>query len=243
MVLEGAPYRIAEIPDRDAAEMCVLMQRYYRNVTWDRFYRDLREKDWAIVFRDAAGAIMGFSTLLITEFDAAGSPVTILFSGDTVMHENYWGKLDLPYVWGRFVFMTLPARYPERRLFWILISKGYKTYRYLPTHFLSFYPRYDRETPAFEKTIMDAFCALRFPRSYDPRTGVVAADGSADAVREGIAGLQPRHLENPHLRFFSEINSGYAKGDELVCIVEVAYKNLKPLTRAFLESAFAGEAV
>ena len=49
----------------------------------------------------------------------------------------------------------LDAR-PRAEFYWFLISKGYKTYRFLPLFFREFYPRHDAPTPAWAKEILDA---------------------------------------------------------------------------------------
>ena len=124
--------------------------------------------------------------------------------------------------------------YKEHELYWILISKGYKTYRYLPTHFKEFYPRYDMPTPDFHKKLTDNFGEVKYPDDYDPKTGVLYTGGKADAVKEGVAEMKEHHFENPHLKFFAEANPGYVDGDELVCLIKASFDNLNDNTQKLL---------
>ena len=157
-----------------------------------------------------------------------GRPVQVLFSGDTIVDRQSWGDSALAHVWGRLA-LSLIDRHAGAELYWFLISKGYKTYRFLPLFFHEFYPRHDRPTPAWARTVLDALGRHKFPSAYDATSGVIRADGPKDRLRPGVAELTLERLRDPHVRFFAERNPGHARGDELCC--------LAPLTRANFTSA------
>src|SRR5688572_15306387 len=229
MRLEG---RLANVTDLSGAEreaMFALMDRHYENVNPATFAADLVAKSWVILLCDPeTGALCGFSTQVILEVTVLDRPVRALFSGDTIVDRERWGDSALAHVWGRLA-LSLIDRYEGADLYWLLISKGYKTYRFLPLFFHEFYPRHDRPTPAWAHAVLYALARHKFPVAYDPATGIVRADGRKDRLRPGVAELTGERLRDPHVRFFAERNTGHAQGDELCC--------LAPLTRANFTSA------
>jgi hypothetical protein len=229
MRLQGRLASVAELSGSEREAMFTLMDRHYENVNRDTFAADLREKSWVIVVSDPqTGALCGFSTQVLLEVSAGGYPRHALFSGDTIVDRERWGDNALAHVWGQLA-LSLIERYDDGELYWFLISKGYKTYRFLPLFFHEFYPRHDRRMPAWAGVARDALARHKFPTAYDPATGIVHADGCKDRLRSGVAEVTPERLRDPHVRFFAERNPGHARGDELCC--------LAPLSRANFTSA------
>src|SRR5262249_26242236 len=155
--------------------------------------------------------------------DVAGRPVKALFSGDTIVDRDHWGDNALAHVWGCLA-LSLIDDHAGAELYWFLISKGYRTYRFLPLFFHEFYPRHDAPTPAEVKAVLDGLGRHKYPATYDAAAGVVRADRFKDRLRPGLAELTPQRLRDPHVRFFAERNPGHVHGEELCC--------LAPLTRA-----------
>jgi hypothetical protein len=210
--------------------MFALMDRHYANVRRAVFDADLDEKRWAILVGEPDGRLCGFSTQTLLDVEVAGRPVTALFSGDTIIDRDRWGDPALAHVWGRLA-LSLIDSLPGRALYWFLISKGYKTYRFLPVFFHEFYPRHDAPTPPEITTVLAALGRARFPDEYDPAAGVVRAGPSQYRLRDGVAPVTAERLQDPHVRFFQARNPGHAGGDELCC--------LAPLTRGnFTRAAY-----
>jgi hypothetical protein len=204
--------------------MFALMERYYENVSEATFAADLEEKQSVIMLADpVTGAVCGFSTQTLLEASIAGRPVKALFSGDTIIARERWGDRALARVWGRFA-LSLIDRFPTTELYWFLISKGYKTYRFLPLFFHEFYPRYDVATPDWAREIIDCLAQARYP-TYDPAAGIVRADEMKDRLRPGVADVGDERLSDPHVQFFVERNPGHARGDELCCIAPLTREN------------------
>ena len=152
MKLESQIVAANELRSEEAAQMCRLMQAHYEGVTERQFLADLNAKQWAILLRDKS-RLCGFSTQILFDHSFDGATVKIVFSGDTVIEKSHWGSLALPVAWGRLM-LSLLAKHPGTNLYWLLTSKGYKTYRFLPVFFREFYPCHNQETPAFEKNIV-----------------------------------------------------------------------------------------
>jgi hypothetical protein len=209
-------------------EMLTLMQRYYENVTRAGFLADLAEKQWVIMLLDPqTDALSGFSTQMLLEVEVDGAPVKSLFSGDTIVSRDHWGESALARGWSRLV-LELIDRCAPAALYWFLISKGYRTYRFLPLFFREFYPRYDVLTPDWARRLIDAFGRYKFADAYDAAAGVVRAKAAKDRLRPGVADLTAERLRDPHVRFFAERNPGHARGEELCCLARLARDNITP---------------
>ncbi len=225
MRLTGHICPIVDLSPRDRDQMFALMQRYYENVNRETFDQDLREKDFAIVARDPGnGAVCGFSTQVVYDQQAGSETVRVLFSGDTIIDRRFWGRNPLARLWGRSA-LSLIDHYPNEQLFWFLISKGYKTYRFLPVFFQEFYPRYDLPTPSWARRLISE-CALdRFGEQFCPSTGILKASEHGCRLRSTVADVTEHRLQNPHIAFFNRANPGHAHGDELCCIAPLSREN------------------
>lgn len=208
--------------------MYLLLQRYFANTTRRQFDDDLAEKEWAILLRGGPeGEVQGFSTLMRCRLsDEQHQPVVAFFSGDTIIDRNYWGEFALPRLWGRHV-LGLAEQSVAARVYWFLISSGYKTYRYLPLFFREFYPTWQDVTPTHIGHLMNQLGRLKFGEAYDGSRGVIRLAHSTP-LREGIAEITPERLRDPHVRFFLKANPGHALGDELACLAELSRSNLTP---------------
>jgi hypothetical protein len=208
--------------------MFALMDRYYENVRRAVFEADLDEKQWVIQVRHPhSGELCGFSTQMLLDVSVSGRPITALFSGDTIIDRSHWGDSALTHVWGRLA-LKLMDEYPETELHWFLISKGYKTYRFLPLFFHSFYPHPERPMPADVREVLDGLARQKYPRDYDAARGVIRAGAGHDRLRDGVAEITPARLRDPFVRFFVERNPGHARGEELCCLAPLTRANFTP---------------
>jgi hypothetical protein len=229
MKLESQIIMVGELSQDCIAQMQQLMRAHYEGVSESQFRADLFAKQWVILLHDN-GHLCGFSTQVLFDFPLAARDVKILFSGDTIIEKSHWGSLALPIAWGRLM-LSLCDTHPDAELFWLLTSKGYKTYRFLPVFFHEFYPCPAKETPAFEKALLDGAARERFGRRFDPASGILRAEPGAQRLREGIAEIDAGRLRDPHVAFFQEKNPDHAHGDELVCLARFHGDNLKPYIR------------
>jgi hypothetical protein len=229
MTLRGRLLAAAALTDTRREAMFALMDRYYLNLRRSLFEQDLAEKRWVIWIEDeVTRELRGFSTQMLLNVQVGGTPVAALFSGDTIVARECWNEQTLTHVWGRLA-LALMDRFPPGSLYWFLISKGYKTYRFLPIFFHEFYPRPDVPTPLEVRRVMDVLGRHKFPSHYDPVRGVIEAWDGKDRLRDGVAEITPQRLKDAHVRFFLERNPRHEDGEELCC--------LAPLTRANFTAA------
>lgn len=225
MKLHARTVAVADIDSRRHEQMFELMKQYYAGIRRDSFARDLHEKQWVIELIDReTRQLRGFSTQMVISVEVNGQVVRALFSGDTIVDRGCWGQSVLAQAWGRLALSLIDDSAP-RDLFWFLISKGYKTYRYLPVFFREFYPRFDAPTPDWARQTINALGRAKFSTLYDGDTGIVRAEPYGCRLRRGVAEIGPERLRNPHVRFFAERNPGHPLGDELCCIAPITREN------------------
>src|SRR3546814_14178203 len=98
-----------------------------------------------------------------------------MYSGDTIVHQDHWGQQALAFTWIDFSG-ALKSAAPEFPLYWFLLVKGHRTYRYLRAFYRVFHPAPLRETPPEIKMLMDHLARGKFGAFYDWQTGVVRSE-------------------------------------------------------------------
>lgn len=202
----------------------------FDGATMEIFERDLSNKNWVILLSDdETKELEGFSTLALYETEFNGKPISVVYSGDTIIRREYWGTPELPKSWIHTVLEK--SANMVQPLYWLLISSGYKTYRFLTVFYKEFYPCYDKPTPPEMQAIMEYLAAQRFGADYHCEEGVVRFADGATPLRDGIAEVTEERLQDPHVAFYIAKNPGHVNGDELVCITQIHPDNFTPAGR------------
>jgi hypothetical protein len=181
--LKGCIVEKKDLSSSDIEMMYELMDTFYDNMSKENFLTDLYKKDYCIVLRDETGKIWGFSTQQILHIPLGNQMIHGVFSGDTIIHKDYRGNMELFIVFARY-FFQFEEKYKD--FYWFLICKGYKTYRMLPTFFHEFYPNYKEENPEQIKEIIDAFGRYYSSGEYDPMSGVLCYKGVKDKLKSNV---------------------------------------------------------
>jgi hypothetical protein len=221
--------------------MFALMTAHYADVDRAAFEADLAEKRWVILVHEPIkGRLCGFSTQTLIDATVGGAPVRALFSGDTIVHRDYWGDPALTHIWGRLALSLIDAHDGDD-FYWFLISQGYKTYRFLPVFFHEFYPRHDAATPNWARAVIDILASGRYPERYDAARGVVGAVPEQYRLRPGLADVTPERVRDPHVRFFEARNPGHTRGDELCCLAPLTRANFTPAAYRVIGPRYSAE--
>ncbi len=202
-----------------------LFCQHFLSVDRDSFEKDLDKKNWTVILEDDEGTIKGLSSIQIYPFEHQGVTYTVVYSGDTVMDPSAWHSSVLSRTWIAAVKHLKETLYPGTRCDWLLISSGFRTYRFLPTFWQRFYPRFDEETPEDQKELMEAIALHQFGPHYDPTTGVVKLP-HPQILRDELRGIPEERLKDGHVDFFHRSNPDHEAGDELVCLTEIGEDNL-----------------
>ena len=219
MDLLAVTVAISTLTEADIDQMLALMQVYYAKIDREEFLQDLHAKDEVIVLREASGSqIVGFSTLKYYHFGADFADAVGIFSGDTIVDQKYWGRTTLQNAFLLNLCKT-KLRYPKRKLYWFLISKGYKTYLLMANNFPVHYPQLEVATPPDMKELMKAVYGSLYPDTYDSERDLLQNAGHSYHLKQGVAAPTPEMVAQlSRVKFFVEKNPGWSSGNELTCI-------------------------
>ncbi len=226
---------LPKISEADKSMMFDLMSKYYDNLTEESFYGDMNEKDWCIIIKDDSGNILGFSTIQVFDVLFEGKKIIMLFSGDTIVAREFWKYNFLVGPFGHFL-LYLINNFGEHEKYWLLISKGYRTYRFLPLYFKEFYPCHDKETPRYINDLIDHVAADKFRELYDPDTKIIMNKSGNNYLREELNFISAEKRKNPHINYFMQKNRNYIRGDELVCLTKINKENLNKIACKITDS-------
>ncbi len=228
------------LTDREVEQMFTLYATYYDGTTFALFADDLAGKSHVIELL-AEEELVGFSTLAVLPFEHRGAANLALFSGDTIIDQSHWGDQALVAAFCGFAGHLRAQR--DVPLYWLLISKGYRTYRYLSLFARSYYPQHAAPTPAPMQERLDALARGKFGPAYDPTSGVVRFPQSRGHLKPAWADVREHLRTHAVVRCFLDRNPGYAAGEELVCLTELSSDNLRSFARrAFVEGLHAAAA-
>lgn len=229
--------RRERLSDIQIDEMFELFQQYYANADRERFRSDLNEKSHVIMYF-VSGRVAGFSTLIARSFAETGK-ARFLFSGDTVLRKDIWGMKRLKVDFGLFV---LKQRFfhPFNPFYYMLISKGFKTYLLIRKNLRRSYPNCFEPTPETHQKMVDFFYRKKFGDEYHAEEGLIRYHSLRDSVKGGVADPTLEQLKDPDIAYFVKRNPRYAEGEELACIAEVQFADiartvLRHLMRMLLE--------
>jgi len=215
-------WRLPVLTGSDILAMENLYRTYYIGAEETAFYHDIQEKDFVIILR-AASTICGFSTIRLLNI----SGIDVLFSGDTIVDEPHRSQTGLAGGFGHIMKM-LAQTYPLRNFHWFLISKGARTYRFLPTFFKQYVPG-TTEIPELTDKLRSIAAAM-FPNEFNPETGVLHFSGCKDRlINDSLRG-------DCHSVFFRQKNPNWHLGDELCCLASLSMNNLNALGMRVINS-------
>lgn len=225
-------------------EMFELLDRHFEGVDRSRFAADLAEKNWVLLLTDDAERLVGFTTLHLGTTFHRGRELAVVYSGDTIVDQVARSSSVLSRSWIEAI-QRLRARLGFESLVWLLLTSGFRTYRTLPLFWREFFPRHDLPTPEATQSLIDHLSIERFGESYDRSAGVVRF-ARPQVLRPRLRGIPEGRLRDPHVAFFARANPGHARGDELVCLTEIASANLTlagwRMVRAGAARGIGGEA-
>jgi hypothetical protein len=230
--------KVSLLDARLRSEMASLYLASYDGSSEELFLGDLARKH-EVLLLEADGNLVGFTTVRVFERPWNGRRIRVVYSGDTVVLRAHWGQQALAFAWIARMG-ELKREDPDTPLYWLLLVKGHRTFRYLPVFGKSFHPHWEIDRSDL-KPLADALASELFAGEYNAASGVVEFDRSRGHLKPELAQPLETELEREGVRFFLERNPGYRRGHELVCLCEVEEANMKPLTlRLFRKVAHVG---
>jgi hypothetical protein len=225
---------ISDLSENTIRQMAALYLQNFEGTSEAIFRADLAEKDEAILLCHDQ-QLVGFTTLKLYERTWLDRPILIVYSGDTIVSPQHWGQQELASAWISRIGM-IKRNSPDLRLFWFLLVKGHRTFKYLSVFGKSFFPHW-REKRDDLKQLANQLATEKFSDSYEPEAGVVKFPDSRGHLKTAIASPSPAELQKEATQFFLDKNPGFRMGHELVCICELELFNMKPLTARIFRRA------
>lgn len=212
----------ADLNDHLIRSMYGLYETYYDQISFEGFVADLMKKTEVILLFDREeGQLQGFSTLVSFMLKQGKRQIPCVFSGDTIIHERFWGQRSLGIAFLIYMFKKKLAN-PSVPLYWFLISKGYKTYLLMANNFKEHYPRFEEETPAAMVDLIKQASDRLFPGCYRENGTLVFPADKAARLKHGVADIDQCLLNHPRIQFFTERNPDWKEGEELACLAEMS---------------------
>jgi hypothetical protein len=230
---------VKEINEIVLNRMFELMNENYNRVTETSFVNDLKKKNWAGIISDENEDVQGFTTFAINPANSGTKNYNVLFSGDTIITHEYWGSQVLMKGWCRSVGSII-ASDPGKKWFWYLLSKGHRTYMYLPLFFNEYYPAFEpKENHDSLKQIANEVSLKIFGKYWKEDEGVVRFDSSQGELKPEWANATFQKRNSNFITFFLEKNPGFYKGEELVCIAPISPTNLMRSAKDYILEGMA----
>lgn len=219
--------KIEKISAEDRRQMYSVFEKYYSGTDFGTFEDDMQKKTGVILIRRKQDkAIVGFTT--VTEYYFImpnGKPACGVFSGDTIIQREYWGSRALQTRFFMYVLMkkltsgTIP-------LYWLLISKGFKTYLLLANNFTDYHPHPKGKNSELS-SVVKSYCENLFPGVYSEETGLLDFGSDYQMLKGGVAEITDEmRAAKPKIAFFEDQNPTWQKGTELPCVGVLSYKCL-----------------
>ncbi len=224
-------YKINSVTIPQLMEMHGIFVNYYHNADLQTFIKDMCKKQGIfLLVNKSTGTIVGFSTWNEIDIVYKNKKSIGVFSGDTIVEEQYWGDKTLQKAFAIQLF-KLKLKRMNRDVYWLLISKGYKTYLLMANNFLRYYPHYTRSNKKLE-SVVDHYCNLLYPDAYKLKDRLLDFGDDYQHLKGGVAEItDDMKTNNPKIKFFDELNPAWRKGIELPCVGEVSMSMLWRFTK------------
>jgi hypothetical protein len=226
-------YAVDSLSQKLQHEMAALYLEYYDGASEKIVLHDLKEKTKALLlWHDEK--LVGFTTFEVYGRVWQGESIVIVYSGDTIVDKAHWGQQALAYAWIGAIG-ELKQEHAGKAIYWFLIVKGHRTYKYLPAFTHRFYPHWEHDVSEL-KPLLDALAAEKFADAYDPKSGLIRFRDSRGHLKARYALPNKQEYANDAVRFFLDTNPRYGEGEELACLCSFEERNLRALTKRVLRS-------
>ncbi len=220
----------------------LLMEIHYDEMTFEQFQIDLKRKDFVGLIKDENNTVQGFTTYVVNPKGTGTTEYNVVFSGDTIIAKEHWGSQIMMQGWCNTIGRLMSTDV-EKKWYWYLLSKGHRTYMYLPLFFKHYYPalvplEYHEEMAA----IANAVSSKLFGADWKPAEGVLRFSKSLGQLKPDLAADTRNKTSSKWVNFFLERNPGFDKGEELVCVakleIEHVLRSSKKLIQEGIDQGF-----
>jgi hypothetical protein len=229
--LNGRVIDPMDLTTHECTRMYEIATNYWANRTWDAFEESVYSADWIVLVHNAqTNAVEGFMNLLKFQLVVDGQPVTIFFSGLTVVEKAYRQSNVLHQAGAQHIMRW--SALCTTPVYWAFASLSYHSYHAMPAFVDTFYPNYHTSPSSDMQHVIDtvgSYVAKSVYHSrYDNKRGVITpADPQAPvALKSQFADIPVHRLHDLHISFFFRANPGHIRGEMLLCVASLAQSNL-----------------
>jgi hypothetical protein len=219
-----APHTVGPATRR---QMFELMVKVYEAVDEATFIADLEAKDF-VILTTCDDAVVGFTTGVVRSTIVGDRPVRHVFSGDTVINPDHWGPGHFFPLWFNLMG-RIKAAEPDLPLYWFLVAKGHRTYRFMTGFFRDYVPKPGSAVDKFLVAVRDVLSVEKFGSYYDPASGLIDFGKSKGHLVPSLQDAAELANGNRIVRDFVSLNPEYGRGVELACVAELSEANLRSL--------------
>ncbi|XP_062505204.1 uncharacterized protein LOC134181923 isoform X2 [Corticium candelabrum] len=197
------------------------------DISIDHFHEVLLQYKYACFFRERLDGSLRGMVLIDPQMGLVkeGRRYNCIKMGLALFKMNYRGG-PLVYLVAGYHLLKALIFYPHMPLYVLYKCFSYKSYLLSLRTTSNVYPRYDAETPEWEKSIIDEF-GYSFNNkvdTYNPTTCVIHREKSR--LKTHVAPITYEELENPNVRYFVEQNPFWDKGHCMVVLCHITWKSI-----------------
>jgi hypothetical protein len=215
---------IERLTHTERSAMRALLDRHFEGVDDATFAADLGEKSHALRLFDDLDTLVGFSTIDYRRRPIEGRPAAVLYSGDTIVDPAVWSAASLGATWITAVMDLHHSAGPQVPLWWLLLTSGMRTYRYLPVFFLRYHPASPDRDDVEASRLLPQLAHERFGGCFNSSTGIVSFP-RPQRLRRHLTLAPSHHANDEHAKRFLAANPGHENGDELVSLCRLDLDN------------------
>ncbi len=206
--------------------MFELMFSCYNKITENNFNADLDKKQYVCLIKDKVDIIQGFTTFAINPNSAKDNKYNVLFSGDTIIAPQYWGTQVMRDGWCKSVGSIIAAD-TSKPWYWYLLSKGHRTYMFLPLFFKEYFPSIEAaDSEEHLKKIASEVSKRLYGNCWKEDEGVIRFEESHGELKQELIQASYQKKGSKFVQFFLKKNPAFYKGEELVCIAPLNPDNI-----------------
>lgn len=215
-----------------------LMVIHYDEMTFEQFHEDLAGKDYVGLIKDNIDVVQGFTTFVVNPKNTGTPDYNIVFSGDTIISKEHWGSQIMMQGWCNTIGRLMSTD-PNKQWYWYLLSKGHRTYMYLPLFFDHYFPALEPSEYNEEMTaVAHEVSSKLYGNDWKPKEGVLRFESSLGQLKPDLAADTRNKTSSKWVNFFLERNPGFDKGEELVCVAKLAVEHVRRSAKQLIQEGF-----
>jgi hypothetical protein len=149
--------------------------------------------------------------------------VSTIYYGQMFIDKQFRGKFLIQKI-GLMLAVKYKLMHPQTKLFMWGDTIGYKAYLLIIKSFPEAYPSPNYPTTPEIKRVRDFLGRKYYSHNYNKELGVVYKN--QNRIKDADAKIKSSDTENPLIRYYTHINKHHKRGDGILVIIPVTFKNV-----------------